>query len=140
MRKFTYLLTMLALALGFSVARADVVTPYAYDFSGLGSGKLVSSFAPPGWAHYVDRFQADSWSTPSFVEYFAQETGGYGDDGACLKVGSQTLYDSWSESSQTMTDMIVTPAITGDASIYVKQALLKVRCHSTPAQLPPTAL
>lgn len=38
MRKFTYLLTMLALALGFSVARADVVTPYAYDFSGLGSG------------------------------------------------------------------------------------------------------
>lgn len=56
MRKFTYLLTMLALALGFSVARADVVTPYAYDFSGLGSGKLVSSFAPPGWAHYVDRF------------------------------------------------------------------------------------
>lgn len=86
MRKFTYLLTMLALALGFSVARADVVTPYAYDFSGLGSGKLVSSFAPPGWAHYVDRFQADSWSTPSFVEYFAQETGGYGDDGACLKV------------------------------------------------------
>ena len=122
MRKFTYLLTMLALALGFSVARADVVTPYAYDFSGLGSGKLVSSFAPPGWAHYVDRFQADSWSTPSFVEYFAQETGGYGDDGACLKVGSQTLYDSWSESSQTMTDMIVTPAITGDASIYVKQS------------------
>ena len=122
MRKFTYLLTMLALALGFSVARADVVTPYAYGFSGLGSGKLVSSFAPPGWAHYVDRFQADSWSTPSFVEYFAQETGGYGDDGACLKVGSQTLYDSWGESSQTMTDMIVTPAITGDASIYVKQS------------------
>ena len=122
MRKFTYLLTMLALALGFSVARADVVTPYAYDFSGLGSGKLVSSFSPPGWAHYVDRFQADSWSTPSFVEYFAQETGGYGDDGACLKVGSQTLYDSWSENSQTMTDMIVTPAITGDASIYVKQS------------------
>ena len=122
MRKFTYLLTMLALALGFSVARADVVAPYAYDFSGLGSGKLVSSFAPPGWAHYVDRFQADSWSTPSFVEYFAQETGGYGDDGACLKVGSQTLYDSWSENSQTMTDMIVTPAITGDASIYVKQS------------------
>ena len=113
---------MLALALGFSVARADVVAPYTYDFSGLGSEKLVSSFAPPGWAHYVDRFQADSWSTPSFVEYFAQETGGYGDDGACLKVGSQTLYDSWSESSQTMTDMIVTPAITGDASIYVKQS------------------
>ena len=122
MRKFTYLLTMLALALGFSVARADVKTPYAYDFSGLGSSKLVSSFAPPGWAHYVDRFQADSWSTPSFVEYFAQETGGYGDDGACLKVGTQTLYDSWGESSQTMTDMIVTPAITGDASIYVKQS------------------
>ena len=122
MRKFTYLLTMLALALGFSVARADVVAPYTYDFSGLGSEKLVSSFAPPGWAHYVDRFQADSWSTPSFVEYFAQETGGYGDDGACLKVGSQTLYDSWSENSQTMTDMIVTPAITGDASIYVKQS------------------
>lgn len=45
MRKFTYLLTMLALALGFSVARADVVAPYTYDFSGLGSEKLVSSFA-----------------------------------------------------------------------------------------------
>ena len=57
MRKFTYLLTMLALALGFSVARADVVAPYTYDFSGLGSEKLVSSFAPPGWAHYVTGFR-----------------------------------------------------------------------------------
>lgn|GEM_PF-3343136 len=57
MRKFTYLLTMLALALGFSVARADVVTPYAYDFSGLGSGKLVSSFAPPGWATMLTGFK-----------------------------------------------------------------------------------
>lgn len=48
MRKFTYLLTMLALALGFSVARADVVAPYTYDFSGLGVGKIGVVVCPSG--------------------------------------------------------------------------------------------
>ncbi len=34
MRKFTLLFTMLALSMGFSMARADVVRPYTYNFRG----------------------------------------------------------------------------------------------------------
>lgn len=51
MRKFTLLFTMLALSMGFSMARADVVSPYTYNFEGLSTSS--TDFAPAGWGHVV---------------------------------------------------------------------------------------
>lgn len=120
MRKFTYLLTILALVLVATVTRAETVAPYTYGFDDLGSGKLTSKFTPPGWGHISESYQAYSWSNPVYVEYYANTEGGYGDNGACLQIGSQTLQASYGISEKEVNDMIVTPEITGTASIYVK--------------------
>ena len=120
MRKFTNLLTLLLLALVATVAKAETVAPYTYGFDDLGSGKLLTKFYPPGWGHIVEGYSAYSWSTPVYVEYNANTEGGYDDNGPCLQIGSQTLQASYGISEKEVNDMLVTPEITGAASIYVK--------------------
>ena len=116
MRKFTLLFTMLALSMGFSMARADVVSPYTYNFEGLSTSS--TDFAPAGWGHVVEGY--DGYGDFYYVDYRLKESGGYGDNGAYLYIGSQTIGDgSWDQG--TVADMLVTPSITGDASIYVKK-------------------
>ena len=116
MRKFTLLFTMLALSMGFSMARADVVRPYTYNFEGLSTSS--TDFAPAGWGHVVDGY--DGYGDFYYVDYQLRESGGYGDNGAYLYIGSQTIGDGNLDQG-TVADMLVTPPITGDASIYVKK-------------------
>ena len=102
--------------MGFSMARADVVSPYTYNFEGLSTSS--TDFAPAGWGHVVDGY--DGYGDFYYVDYQLKESGGYGDNGAYLYIGSQTIGDgSWDQG--TVADMLVTPPITGDASIYVKK-------------------
>lgn len=116
MRKFTLLFTMLALSMGFSMARADVVSPYTYNFEWLSTSS--TDFAPAGWGHVVEGY--DGYGDFYYVDYQLKELGGYGDNGAYLYIGSQTIGDGeWDQG--TVADMLVTPPITGDASIYVKK-------------------
>ena len=62
----------------------------------------------------------DGYGDFYYVDYRLKESGGYGDNGAYLYIGSQTIGDgSWDQG--TVADMLVTPPITGDASIYVKK-------------------
>ena len=116
MRKFTLLFTMLALSMGFSMARADVVRPYTYNFEGLSTSS--TDFAPAGWGHVVEGY--DGYGDFYYVDYQLKESGGYGDNGAYLYIGSQTIGDGNLDQG-TVADMLVTPPITGDASIYVKK-------------------
>ena len=116
MRKFTLLFTMLALSMGFSMARADVVSPYTYNFEGLSTSS--TDFAPAGWGHVVEGY--DGYGDFYYVDYRLKESGGYGDNGAYLYIGSQTIGDGFWDQG-TVADMLVTPPITGDASIYVKK-------------------
>ncbi len=102
--------------MGFSMARADVVSPYTYNFEGLYTSS--TDFAPAGWGHVVEGY--DGYGDFYYVDYRLKESGGYGDNGAYLYIGSQTIGDgSWDQG--TVADMLVTPPITGDASIYVKK-------------------
>ena len=116
MRKFTLLFTMLALSMGFSMARADVVSSYTYNFEGLSTSS--TDFAPAGWGHVVEGY--DGSGDFYYVDYRLKESGGYGDNGAYLYIGSQTIGDGFWDQG-TVADMLVTPPITGDASIYVKK-------------------
>ena len=102
--------------MGFSMARADVVSSYTYNFEGLSTSS--TDFAPAGWGHVVEGY--DGYGDFYYVDYQLKESGGYGDNGAYLYIGSQTIGDgSWDQG--TVADMLVTPPITGDASIYVKK-------------------
>ena len=102
--------------MGFSMARADVVSPYTYNFEGLSTSS--TDFAPAGWGHVVEGY--DGSGDFYYVDYRLKESGGYGDNGAYLYIGSQTIGDGFWDQG-TVADMLVTPPITGDASIYVKK-------------------
>ena len=102
--------------MGFSMARADVVSPYTCNFEGLSTSS--TDFAPAGWGHVVEGY--DGSGDFYYVDYQLKESGGYGDNGAYLYIGSQTIGDGFWDQG-TVADMLVTPPITGDASIYVKK-------------------
>ena len=117
MKKVTLFLSMLALVLGFAGAKADVQSPYTYSFEGLSAS--TNDFAPSGWGHVVEAYYGDD--DTYYVKYTPQTSGGYGDNGAYLSIGSQTIGSSASWDQETVHDMLVTPAVTGEVSLYVKQ-------------------
>ena len=77
-----------------------------------------------GWGHLVDKYTVGSdWygSTDYYVEYGFSSSDGRGGSGT-LKVGSQYIGDEDSYDMGNVNDLIVTPAITGKSSIYVKKS------------------
>ena len=113
MKKFTLLLTLLALAFIVPKANAEAVTGYLEKFDNL---KVANhDFAPPGWGHIVDAYKA--YYSDYYVDY--QNYDAEGQDGSYLWIGSQTVGSSYD--TYTVNDMLVTPAVTGNVSIYVKK-------------------
>lgn len=121
MKHLNYLLTLLITMLwGTGVAKADVVQNYKVDFNSTIETKDHDFKVASGWGHIVDAYESDddeSYGT-YYVEYSYFPTVGVDGSGA-LKIGSQTIGDGWY--SRTVYDMLVTPAVTGTSSIYVKK-------------------
>lgn len=109
-------MTLLAFVVGFQRTNAEVVSPYLEKFDGLAVSN--HEFAPPGWGHIVaSEFSMDTWET-LYVSYSNPSSGGQ--DGAYLKAGSQELSSGWG-SGTIVYDLLVTPPVTGDVSLYVKK-------------------
>lgn len=120
MKHLNYLLSFLmALLWGTGVANADVVQNYTMDFNTSIDVTDHEFKAASGWGHIAESYYDDEeWET-YWVTYTYSATAGVGGTGA-LKVGDQTI-GSWSN-SQAVNDLLVTPAVTGTSSIYVKKA------------------
>ena len=104
----------MVLAIVSPVARAEVVSPYSFDFSGLDTSS--HSFAPSGWGHIVESYDDYEYGNTDYVKYTQKATGGI-DDSACLYCGSQNIgYDY-----VTVYDLLVTPKVSGNVSIWVKK-------------------
>ena len=114
MRKITFLLMLLALTLAIPKAYAEVVNNYLCKFDGLNVES--HSFAPPGWDHIVETGYVDYDEV--YVEYANPATGGQ--DGAYLQCGTQTWESDWGYEPTVANDMLVTPAVTGNVSMYLK--------------------
>ena len=99
MRKIYSLLAMMVLALGIPAVAQE---------------SIHHEFAPKGWGHIVDNYS--DWYDEYYVEYSNPETGGQ--DGAYLSIGSQQLGSGWD--TETVDDILVTPAVSGNVSLYVK--------------------
>lgn len=118
---------------GLSSARATTVTNYLEKFENLNVADKAK-FAPANWGRIADSLQPQAWGAEEiFVEYSNPTTGGQ-DNGAYLATGSQTLsYEDWldpyASESKTAHDLIVSPAVTGDVSFYIK----KKSAFSTPS-------
>lgn len=115
---------MAASVLCVNEARADIVENYKMDFNKPISTTAHDFKVASGWGHLVEKATFyDDYSydtTDEYVKYSYTSTDGRDASGA-LMVGSQKLtgyYDS-----KEVKDLIVTPAITGKSSIYVKNTL-----------------
>ena len=125
MRNLYYSLALMAASvLCVNEARADIVENYKMDFNKTISTTAHDFKVASGWGHLVEKATFyDDYSydtTDEYVNYSYTSTDGRNASGA-LMVGSQKLtgyYDS-----KEVKDLIVTPAITGKSSIYVKNTL-----------------
>lgn len=113
MRKIYSLLAMMVLALGIPAVAQGPVQNYVEDFDALDTSD--HEFAPKGWGHIVDYYS--DWYEEFYVEYTNPQTGGQ-DGGAYLSIGSQQLGSGWY--TETVDDLLVTPAVSGNVSLYVK--------------------
>lgn len=115
---------MAASVLCVNEARADIVENYKMNFNTPISTTAHDFKVGSGWGHLVEKATFyDDYSydtTDEYVKYSYTSTDGRDASGA-LMVGSQKLtgyYDS-----KEVKDLIITPAITGKSSIYVKNTL-----------------
>ena len=122
MRKINFLLTLLVLFVAAPFARAEktTISPYSESFNGL-TPSSDHAFAPEFWSHIVDPYVEEDYDYGTetyYMKYYSRETGGV-DDGTYIEAGSQTIYGSgWY--SKTAYDLLVTPALSGDVSMYLK--------------------
>ena len=100
-------------------ASAEVVNDYKVDFNTAISTSAHDFAVATGWGHVVSNyFDEDEYET-YYATYTYQAASGIDGSGA-LEVGDQTSYGSgWFRGSTT--DLLVTPAVTGTSSIYVKK-------------------
>ena len=122
MRKINFLLTLLVLFVAAPFARAEktTVSPYSESFNGL-TPSSDHAFAPEFWSHIVDPYVEVDYeygTSETYMPYYSRETGGV-DDGTYIEAGSQTIYGS-GFSSKTAYDLLVTPALSGNVSMYLK--------------------
>lgn len=122
MKKVYFFLSLFLLSLVSYTAGAKTVSPYSLDFDDP-LETADHNFAPVGWGHIVDYYAA--YGEVEYVEYKWGAATGIDDSGA-LYIGSQELeiYDYDDEPDyKTCKDMLVTPAITGTSSVWVKKGL-----------------
>lgn len=102
-------------------ARADIVQNYTMDFNKSISTTAHDFKVGSGWGHIVGKYTTEGWSSEDYyVSYTYSSTDGRNGSGA-IKVGSQTIGDDYNYDVGHVNDLLVTPAITGKASIWVKK-------------------
>lgn len=123
MRNFYCSLALIAAStLWAGQARADIVQNYTMDFNKSISTTAHDFKVGSGWGHIVDKYTTQGWGgSDYYVSYSYSSTDGRDGSGA-IKVESQTIGDDWEDDTKAVNDLLVTPAITGKASIWVKKS------------------
>lgn len=122
MRNFYCSLALIAASMLFvGQARADIVQNYTMDFNKSISTTAHNFKVGSGWGHIVGKYTTEGWGSEDYyVSYTYSSTDGRNGSGA-IKVGSQTIGDDYNYDVGHVNDLLVTPAITGKASIWVKK-------------------
>lgn len=112
MKHLNKILASAALLLGLGWANAETVENYAVDFNTTISTTDHAFKVAPGWKHIVGG-EKDWWGDITYVTYTYRATAGVGESGA-LGIGAQ------SGTSAENYDYLVTPALTGTATLQVQ--------------------
>lgn len=122
MRKFNFfvLLVLIFMGLSPSTVRAEMVSPYKMDFNKSISTASHDFKVASGWGHKVDSYYDDEEYETYYPSYTYSSTAGIGNSGALLIGDQESLGSGWSSGSSV--DLLVTPQVTGNVSVYVKKA------------------
>lgn len=123
MRHFYCSLALVAAStLWVAQARADIVQNYTMDFNKSISTTAHDFKVGSGWGHIVDKYTTEGWSSEDYYVSYSYSSSDGRDGSGAIKVGSQTIGDEYNYDYGTVNDLLVTPAITGKASIWVKKS------------------
>lgn len=122
MRNFYCSLALVAAStLWVAQARADIVQNYTMDFNKSISTTAHDFKVGSGWGHIVDKYTTEGWSSEDYYVSYSYSSSDGRDGSGAIKVGSQTIGDDNNYDVGPVNDLLVTPAITGKASIWVKK-------------------
>lgn len=122
MRNFYCSLALVAAStLWVAQARADIVQNYTMDFNKYISTTAHDFKVGSGWGHIVDKYTTEGWSSEDYYVSYSYSSSDGRDGSGAIKVGSQTIGDDYNYDVGPVNDLLVTPAITGKASIWVKK-------------------
>lgn len=125
MRNFYCSLALIAAStLWAGQARADIVQNYTMDFNKSISTTAHDFKVGSGWGHIVDKYTTEGWSSEDYYVSYSYSSSDGRDGSGAIKVGSQTIGDDYNYDVGPVNDLLVTPAITGKASIWVKKTSL----------------
>lgn len=113
--KHKFLLTLIAFIVSFGAVKAVEKTPYQWEV-------LTINVYPEGWTHIEDEADFDGVKrTMSYTTKSMQYIGS--DSFTALVAPSQTLFKSDFDQSEykTVNDYLVSPALKGEVSMYVKR-------------------
>lgn len=117
MKKIYLLFTLAALLLGFSTTNAETLSPYSVDFNTAINTSAHDFKVAKGWGHIVDSY-IDEYYENNYLTYTYSSTGGR--TGGTLRASDQTSVGTGYETG-AVCDLLVTPKITGTASIWIKK-------------------
>lgn len=113
--KYKYLLTLIAFVASFGAMNAVEKTPYQWEV-------YAVNVYPEGWTHIED--EADFEGIKRAMSYTTKNMQYIGSDSfTALVAPSQTLFKSDFDQSEykTVNDYLVSPALKGEVSMYVKR-------------------
>lgn len=118
-------LFLLALVASYGSICAEVINHYTYNFDtafdALNSSKEYTDHAaaPDGWGHLADGKDMTGFGNLTYPTYSFETKAPYAGAGA-LYVNAQRRYNRYSEEYVDFYDMLITPKITGAASLYAR--------------------
>lgn len=122
MKRLSLLLASALMLLGSSGVFANEVTHeegYTYLFNNEIDTNDHDFWVTSGWRHVVGSITSNGNST--YMWYSYSSYGGYNGTGS-LTANAQEVYDYSTWTTKEINDLLVTPAVTGETSIYVKSS------------------
>ena len=119
MKHLKFLLAVVLAVCGMSTAKAEIVQNYVMNFNKSISTSAHDFKVASGWGHLVSYYHDSDYNQDYYVDYSYESESGRNGSGAlaCGKQGE--LGGSYWGNTGTTTDLLVTPKVKGNVSIYV---------------------
>lgn len=119
MKHLKFLLAVVLAVCGMSTAKAEIVQNYVMDFNKSISTSAHDFKVASGWGHLVSYYHDSDYNQDYYVEYSYERESGRNGSGALVCGKQGELGGSYWGNTGTTTDLLVTPKVKGNVSIYV---------------------